>query len=250
MVRRSIHVANPLASNARTANLASSAATVTPMPPSPLVDASGHRRSQTVGGQAALTLPHSPGRGASPPQHSSPRLHGFAPIPDEPEVWRQSLLTTEERIELDGHRRHYAELLFRWLALEKRSEVLSLVCAPSRHSAVDDVADFATDVDSVELGAFCSTCNARVTRRERRTGGVCEQCHRIAVRCVVCRLPVRGQSTFCLGCGHGGHARHVIDWFFDGDTHEPTDATCPQAGCGCLCSFNCLSSAIAIEPAK
>ena len=36
-----------------------------------------------------------------------------------------------------------------------------------------------------------------------------------------------GASNFCLNCGHGGHTKHLLDWF-------KTEQYCPT-GCGCLC---------------
>ena len=39
-------------------------------------------------------------------------------------------------------------------------------------------------------------------------------------------LPV-GCSNFCLSCSHGGHAKHMLDWF-------SKYSVCP-AGCGCRC---------------
>lgn len=36
-----------------------------------------------------------------------------------------------------------------------------------------------------------------------------------------------GSSSFCLLCGHGGHAKHMMDWF-------AKYSHCP-AGCGCCC---------------
>ena len=36
-----------------------------------------------------------------------------------------------------------------------------------------------------------------------------------------------GSSNFCLACGHGGHIKHMLEWF-------SKDDLCP-AGCGCRC---------------
>lgn len=46
----------------------------------------------------------------------------------------------------------------------------------------------------------------------------------------MCQLSVRGQSMFCLACGHGGHTMHVQEWF---SLHN----VCPS-GCGCRCLFS------------
>ncbi len=40
---------------------------------------------------------------------------------------------------------------------------------------------------------------------------------------------------FCQACRHGGHAAHIIEWFFgDGDESRPR-RTCPVADCDCFC---------------
>ena len=49
------------------------------------------------------------------------------------------------------------------------------------------------------------------------------------VRCAICDLPVRGSFVWCQGCGHGGHADHLYEYFV---THGATE--CP-AGCGHVC---------------
>ena len=36
-----------------------------------------------------------------------------------------------------------------------------------------------------------------------------------------------GSSSFCLVCGHGGHALHMMEWF-------KRESVCPT-GCGCMC---------------
>lgn len=56
---------------------------------------------------------------------------------------------------------------------------------------------------------------------------MCSSCRDFAVRCSVCQLVVRGQSMFCMTCGHGGHAEHLREWF-------EVETACPT-GCGCWC---------------
>lgn len=43
----------------------------------------------------------------------------------------------------------------------------------------------------------------------------------------ICATAVRGTSLFCLNCGHGGHPKHIEQWFVD-------HPECPT-GCGCRC---------------
>lgn len=42
--------------------------------------------------------------------------------------------------------------------------------------------------------------------------GICSSCQSTSL-CIVCRKPVGGVFIWCDGCGHGGHAEHVDQWF-------------------------------------
>lgn len=63
--------------------------------------------------------------------------------------------------------------------------------------------------------------------QQRTSSPVCSNCHDFAVKCSVCQLVVRGQSMFCMACGHGGHVAHLREWF-------EFENACPT-GCGCWC---------------
>mmetsp|Transcript_8820 Transcript_8820/g.15843 ORF Transcript_8820/g.15843 Transcript_8820/m.15843 type:complete len:103 (-) Transcript_8820:50-358(-) len=55
--------------------------------------------------------------------------------------------------------------------------------------------------------------------------------HRAAVStCVLCHQPVRGMYVVCPGCGHGGHLKHLQQWFSKGQD------VCPS-GCGHRCDW-------------
>ncbi|KZT65334.1 hypothetical protein DAEQUDRAFT_747081 [Daedalea quercina L-15889] len=41
--------------------------------------------------------------------------------------------------------------------------------------------------------------------------------------------------VFCQTCRHGGHASHVLQWFY-GEDRRRSHGTCPVAGCDCRCS--------------
>ena len=47
------------------------------------------------------------------------------------------------------------------------------------------------------------------------------------MKCVICHYLVKGLSSICSVCRHGGHPHHVRDWF-------SANGECP-AGCGCMC---------------
>lgn len=41
--------------------------------------------------------------------------------------------------------------------------------------------------------------------------------------------------VFCQTCRHGGHAAHILDWFY-GDAGERSHGLCPVADCNCRCA--------------
>jgi len=62
-------------------------------------------------------------------------------------------------------------------------------------------------------------------------GNYCPDCRRSALQCSFCHATVRGLSSFCLECGHGGHVDHLQQWF-------TKQTLCPMRGCGCRCLQN------------
>ncbi|XP_044734726.1 GATOR complex protein WDR59 isoform X2 [Chrysoperla carnea] len=109
----------------------------------------------------------------------------------------------------DSYKKFYAEILYRWNLLYARSQVLKfLSTTPESHRGVE----FLTD---------CHYCD-RPSR-----GPNCNKCRKMSFSCIVCHISVRGSSNFCLICGHGGHTKHLLEWFRIYDV-------CPT-GCGCKC---------------
>ncbi|KAK2554683.1 GATOR complex protein WDR59 [Acropora cervicornis] len=75
---------------------------------------------------------------------------------------------------------------------------------------------------------FQSDCSTRCYNCSRNLRGAqCGSCKSFGLQCVICHVAVRGASNFCVACGHGGHAYHLLTWF------ESMDV-CPT-GCGCRC---------------
>ena len=78
----------------------------------------------------------------------------------------------------------------------------------------------------------CYYCNKTVTGG---AGSRCPQrgCHKPLPSCCVCLEPLRlggdDWNVWCATCRHGGHSRHVRDWFAAFDE-------CPVAGCACQCA--------------
>ena len=72
-----------------------------------------------------------------------------------------------------------------------------------------------------EIQTFCRRCKGFLS------GTTCAKCNLVGMQCAICRLCVQGMAATCLACGHGGHLRHLRDWFLRQDR-------CPS-GCGCQC---------------
>nr|XP_027223649.1 GATOR complex protein WDR59-like isoform X3 [Penaeus vannamei] len=109
----------------------------------------------------------------------------------------------------DELRRAYADILYRWGLLKQRAMVLKYLQAqPPAHKGVE----FPTD---------CVHCG------QSAKGPQCRYCRCFSFSCSICHVAVKGASNFCVVCGHGGHAYHILEWFRD---HNE----CPT-GCGCDC---------------
>lgn len=55
----------------------------------------------------------------------------------------------------------------------------------------------------------------------------CGKCRAMVSQCALCLQPVRGVYVWCPGCGHGGHVKHLQEWF-------ALNQECPT-GCGHKC---------------
>ncbi|KAK9510437.1 hypothetical protein O3M35_005226 [Rhynocoris fuscipes] len=124
----------------------------------------------------------------------------------------------ESRI-YDEYKRAYAEILYRWHLLDARAQVMKYVpCNSEVHQGI-------------ELIAECPNCK-QVIREP-----YCCNCKNPMLTCIVCHTTVRGSANVCLVCGHGGHTRHMQDWF-------TSNNVCPS-GCGCQCL---TETAAVLEP--
>ncbi|XP_045623217.1 GATOR2 complex protein WDR59 isoform X2 [Procambarus clarkii] len=111
--------------------------------------------------------------------------------------------------QFDEMKRAYADILYRWGLLQQRAMILKyLQVQPPAHKGVE----FQTD---------CVHCG------QSAKGPQCLYCRRFSFSCAICHVAVKGASNFCVVCGHGGHAYHLLEWFRD---HNE----CPT-GCGCDC---------------
>ena len=72
---------------------------------------------------------------------------------------------------------------------------------------------------------YCALC-----RKAIHHGSVlCEKCRQQPSTCSICHVSVRGLYVWCQGCAHGGHLKHMLEWF-------RTNLLCP-AGCGHHCEM-------------
>ncbi|XP_054717555.1 GATOR complex protein WDR59-like [Uloborus diversus] len=122
------------------------------------------------------------------------------------------LLDPAHAAEFDNYKLIYADILYRWNLLEQRAQVLKTVSATiERHKGIDFLIE-------------CQHCKKDVN------GAHCYHCKKFALSCAICSVAVKGCSSFCMVCGHGGHTKHMEEWFSDIDV-------CPT-GCGCKCLEN------------
>ncbi|CEG37428.1 Conserved WD40 repeat-containing protein [Plasmopara halstedii] len=118
-------------------------------------------------------------------------------------------LLPEDEARYDIYKEAYADVLYRYGAMNLRNEVLKTKSYGTH------------DPRGISIGLVCASCTSKTIDL------VCSSCRDFAVRCSVCQLVVRGQSMFCMTCGHGGHTAHLREWF-------EIETTCPT-GCGCWC---------------
>ncbi|KAJ6516352.1 hypothetical protein C8R45DRAFT_241220 [Mycena sanguinolenta] len=107
----------------------------------------------------------------------------------------------------------------------------------------------------------CNYCNKPVTNTnasaapKHRPATTCANCSRALPRCSVCLMTlsivpdaardvelvyspakdtIDDAIVICQTCRHGGHASHILDWFF-GDDGVRSRGLCPVANCDCRC---------------
>eukprot|EP00743_Colponemidia_sp_Colp-15_P008390 GILK01009116.1.p1 GENE.GILK01009116.1~~GILK01009116.1.p1 ORF type:complete len:1037 (+),score=156.36 GILK01009116.1:75-3185(+) len=130
---------------------------------------------------------------------------------EDSELEMTSLLHPNKLALYDQYRRVYADLLYRWGALNAHKEVLKYV--KFKQAAGDR---------EVQMAQPCFRC------REPLVAGVCVRCNKYGFRCSFCHIAVKGLSIYCNSCGHGGHTDHIRQWF-------ASEQLCPS-GCGCHCA--------------
>ncbi|KAL1925163.1 uncharacterized protein VTP21DRAFT_46 [Calcarisporiella thermophila] len=180
---------------------------------------------------------------------------------DEPWPVDVPLLDPMQAPQLDASRLFYAGLLYQWGLLEARAELLKFVSVALRPSPkqvmlraqvpiVQEQIPLQSQLRNeqnqtggitfdwnlmdpsgrLSLGVYCQICQSSLLHPNQCCPR-CQRGHSIPM-CSICLLPARGLTSFCLRCGHGGHAQHMRAWF-EGDGVNNTEE-CPAA-CGCQC---------------
>ncbi|KAJ1649795.1 WD repeat-containing protein 24 [Dispira simplex] len=78
-----------------------------------------------------------------------------------------------------------------------------------------------------EIATSCNFCNEPLLYSDHGYWA-CLACQHLTSHCALCHLPAKGQVIWCRGCGHGGHAKHLIEWY-------RKHSRCPT-GCGHECT--------------
>ncbi|KAI0238647.1 hypothetical protein L0F63_005860 [Massospora cicadina] len=152
-----------------------------------------------------------------------PGSHAAAKVEAPPGTGLQS---RADAIRLVHYRMLYADTLYRWGMLVPRAELMKTLVqeGPAHQGLV--------------VRPTCPRCSGPLQAPSRhpdtpspKPGWFCPRCARPRgfPRCSICNLSVKGTSSFCSLCGHGGHLDHVQEWF---QTCLYTE--CPT-GCGCAC---------------
>ncbi|TFK74207.1 hypothetical protein BDN72DRAFT_813031 [Pluteus cervinus] len=105
---------------------------------------------------------------------------------------------------------------------------------------------------------FCSkpVNSGTALAKQKGQATACPHCNRALPRCSICLLtlsivqdgprevelmnsqhrdPYDDAIVICQSCRHGGHATHILQWFF-GDEGARSHGVCPVADCDCRCA--------------
>jgi hypothetical protein len=161
-------------------------------------------------------------------------------------------------VQMNTFRIFYADMLYRLGLFEKRAEVLKFVDVEAKgdlHSKGKIISNsgstnymqtlLGSNDPHLDIKVRCRQCHQELIeetppssdiRSPQKHGGYCGTCQRTRHRisCCICHTLVHGLVNFCIRCGHGGHSRHIKEWFVDMQRD-----VCPT-GCGCRCLYETL----------
>ncbi|KAF9991561.1 GATOR complex protein wdr59 [Entomortierella chlamydospora] len=129
----------------------------------------------------------------------------------------------------------YAEMMYSWGLFEARTELLKFLTLkqPMNSRNKDDQSMLervlGLEKRGPQLFNKCFECESRLFPSYK-----CDFCKqmRIGIKCIICHISVRGRTSVCLKCAHGGHTEHLWEWFV-----QEKNNVCPT-GCGCECLVN------------
>ncbi|KAI1310244.1 hypothetical protein EDD11_003860 [Mortierella claussenii] len=135
----------------------------------------------------------------------------------------------------------YAEMMYSWGLFEARTELLKFLTLkpippnPSAYRTKDyhkiSPLDVILGIDNRGPQVYnkCFECENRLYPNYK-----CDFCKRtrVGIKCTICHISVRGRTSVCLKCAHGGHTEHLWEWFV-----QEKNQVCPT-GCGCECLVN------------
>lgn len=140
-----------------------------------------------------------------------------------------SQLSQEQLSEYDSLLLPYADFLYRSGEFIKRAEVVKFLFQKARGRSMSwNFGHRWTKQVEDEFSGVCGECQTVIPAQK----SVCTECkssRKKMMWCGVCRMPVRGLGMSCVLCGHGGHMKHMLQWFKKNDG-------CP-IGCDCNCKF-------------
>ena len=142
---------------------------------------------------------------------------------------RLNILSPEKGLQNDLIMHIYAELLYRLNLLNQRAMVLKNIGSDSAYSGLFGDKQTSNDEPEERLPNLTVQCY-NVNCHNNCHSVQCPSCKKFSLYCSICRLPVKGSSSVCIKCLHGGHINHFSTWFESYDF-------CP-AGCGCKCLLN------------
>jgi WD40 repeat protein len=131
-----------------------------------------------------------------------------------------------QRVELLGISE---EMRTRWLTsyleLLQRMRLWSLAIELVTMCGVEAIGNI--NAEKTQMPTGCPQCNRGLYEGAHR----CNKCLITTSTCCLCHRVVRGLYVWCQGCGHGGHADHMDEWF-----RVNKNPRCPS-GCGHVCDI-------------
>ncbi|KAF9960839.1 hypothetical protein BGZ70_008459 [Mortierella alpina] len=141
----------------------------------------------------------------------------------------------------------YAEMMYSWGLFEARTELLKFLTF--KHNANYRIKEDQSPLERLlgiekrgpQIFNKCFECENRLY-----PGYKCDFCKRtrLGIRCTICHISVRGRTSICLKCAHGGHTEHLYEWFV-----QEQNSVCPTGcGCECLVNFGGWAGGMVIQP--